>query len=90
MLHQLKPLNKGIVSYGEHKSATIRSLINLTQREQEVLRHICDGNSMSEVACILHLSTSTIITHKRKLFDKFNINNLVRLGVLAERYGFLT
>ena len=44
---------------------------------------------MNEVADMMHLSRSTIISHKRNLFLKFSINNLVRLGVLAERYGYV-
>lgn len=62
--------------------------IKLTKREQEVVELICEGRSMNEVAAILYLSPSTIISHKRQLFRKFGINSLVRLGVLAERYGF--
>lgn len=75
--------------YIESRSQSIISLVKLTRREQEVLHHICKGHSMVKVAEILNLAPSTIITHKRRIFQKFNINSLVRLGVLAERYGFL-
>jgi len=63
--------------------------LKLTRKELQVLREICKGYSMNAVAKRLHLAPSTIITHKRNLFSKFGINNLVRLGVLAERHGFL-
>jgi len=60
--------------------------INLTKRERETLYFVCQGYSMKEVANEMFVSPSTIISHKRKLFRKFDVNSLVRLGVLAERY----
>ena len=61
--------------------------VNLTKREREIIYYICLGNTLKEVGKILYLSPSTVISHKRSIFLKFDINSLVRLGVLAERYG---
>lgn len=60
--------------------------IKLTRKEREVLYYICQGHSMKEVALKMFVSPSTIISHKRRIFYKFQVNSLVRLGVLAERY----
>ena len=65
------------------------SKIVLTQREQEVLHFICQGNTFNAVAKLLHLSPHTIVTHKKNLIKKFDAKNIVHLGVLAERYGYL-
>jgi|GEM_PF-7095198 len=59
---------------------------SLTKREREALYFICQGLSMKEVAVEMYVSPSTVISHKRNLFEKFGVKNLVRLGVLAERY----
>ncbi len=64
--------------------------IDLTKREREIIYYICQGNTLNEVGKILFLAPSTIISHKRRLFLKFDINSLVRLGVLAERYKLTT
>lgn len=63
--------------------------VALTRRELEVLKLICMGKSMNEVAKQIHISGSTVISHKRNLFKKFQVNSLVRLGVMAERLGYL-
>jgi len=59
----------------------------LTRREREIIFYICLGNTIKEVSKILFLSQSTVISHKRSIFLKLDIHNLVSLGVLAERYG---
>ncbi len=88
MIAQLRLNAKYPVRSQSQAPTKYRPLFNLTSREKEVLYHICQGHSMKEVAEIMYLSPSTIISHKRKIFDKFGVNNLVRLGVLAERYGY--
>lgn len=63
--------------------------IRLTKREAEILEYIGQGLTMKKIGVLLHISTHTIITHKKNLFDKFKVNNLVRLAVLAERYNLI-
>lgn len=63
--------------------------IRLTKREAEILEYIGQGLTMKKIGKQLHISPHTIITHKKNLFDKFRVNNLVRLAVLAERYNLI-
>jgi DNA-binding NarL/FixJ family response regulator len=69
-----------------HDNEIMPANLNLTTRERQVLEFICLGMKMKEIAKSLFLSESTIISHKRNLLSKFNVNSLVRLAVLAERY----
>lgn len=69
--------------------STTESRIVLTARESEVLQLICKGNTINNIACQLFLSPYTIVSHKQNLVKKFQARNIVHLGVLAERYGYV-
>jgi DNA-binding NarL/FixJ family response regulator len=56
----------------------------LSNRELEVLRRICAGQRVSDIATELHLSIKTISTHKRHIQDKLGLAStaaLVRYGM---------
>ena len=65
------------------------NLLNLSAREQQVLNLICQGNTFNDIASLLFISPYTVISHKKSLINKFKAKNLVHLGVLAERNGYL-
>lgn len=50
---------------------------------------ICQGNTINAIASKLFLSPHTVVSHKKKLIAKFKAKNIVHLGVLAERKGYL-
>ena len=47
----------------------------LTDREREVLQLIAEGHTSREIADILHVSVSTVDTHRKKIMDKLSIHN---------------
>jgi DNA-binding NarL/FixJ family response regulator len=56
----------------------------LSDRELEVLRHICAGRRSSEIAEALHLSVKTVSTHKTRILDKLQLGStaaLIRYGM---------
>jgi DNA-binding NarL/FixJ family response regulator len=55
----------------------------LSNRELEVLRRICNGQRLSEIAQALHLSIKTVSTHKRHIQDKLELPSMAALI----RYG---
>jgi two-component system, NarL family, invasion response regulator UvrY len=55
----------------------------LSAREFEVLRHLVKGLSVGEIGEIMNLHTSTIGTHKVRIFDKLNVNNIIELKELT-------
>ncbi|MCB9033292.1 MAG: response regulator transcription factor [Chitinophagales bacterium] len=46
----------------------------LTDRELEIVRLFAEGMSYKEIANTLNLSTSTVDTHKYKIFDKLGVS----------------
>ena len=86
MLNQAQVINRPTLKAIYRQDECNVSMINLTSREIQVLEYICLGYTMKQIALMLYISESTVISHKRKLLHKFNVSNLVRLGVLAERY----
>ena len=57
----------------------------LSQREQEVLRLLGNGDTVKVVAEKLYLSTHTIESHKQNIYKKLSINSMAELGRVAER-----
>jgi len=55
----------------------------LSQREQDVLKHIALGYSNKEISEQLYLSIHTVISHRRNLTDKLGIKTISGLTVYA-------
>jgi two-component system invasion response regulator UvrY len=58
----------------------------LTVREMEIANLLINGKSVSDIGEQLHLSVSTVGTHKARLFDKLGIENLAQLIELNRVY----
>lgn len=71
------------------KSGGSSSLIELSERENEVLKLIALELTQGEIAERLFISEHTVIFHKRKLFMKFNVKNTAGLIKSAMEQGFL-
>lgn len=58
----------------------------LSPREFEIVQHLVQGDSVSQISGKLQLHTSTIGTHKSRIFEKLNCHNLIELINLAKIY----
>ncbi|MBL4701610.1 MAG: helix-turn-helix transcriptional regulator, partial [Phycisphaeraceae bacterium] len=58
-------------------------LQSLTQRENEVLKLVMEGQTSREIASHLHRSEKTIQLHRANIMKKFNVNRVVDLINLA-------
>ena len=56
---------------------------NLSEREIEVLKSVAHGYSNKEIADRLHISTNTVITHRKNITDKLGIKTIAGLTVFA-------
>lgn len=56
-----------------------------SEREMEVLKHLCDGLSVSEIAEKIFLSVKTIEAHRSSLLRKTNTRNTINLVLFAIR-----
>lgn len=62
-------------------------LETLSEREMEILRLFYARKGVSEIASILNLSTSTINTHRIRIFRKMDVENMIDLVL---KYELLT
>jgi len=59
----------------------------LSQREFEIASLLLSGLTVSEVSKSLNLQTSTVGTHKSRIFEKLGIENIIQLKELATSYN---
>ncbi len=64
-----------------NKKRNHQNSIELTRRETEILEAILEAKSTKEIAESLSLSVSTIETHRKNLFLKFGVKNVVGLVI---------
>lgn len=80
-----KPMRLAFLSLPETSS-----LIEvLSKREQEVLGLVAQGLMNKEIAERLHISLTTVISHRKNLSEKLGIHSLAGLTVYAYTHGFL-
>lgn len=56
-------------------------------REREVLQLLAEGKSSPEIAGIMHISVSTVETHRRNIMRKLDIHSVAELTKFAIREG---
>ncbi len=50
-------------------------LIDLTEREEEVVALLADGNTNNEIADLIHVTERTVRFHLRNIYDKLDVNS---------------
>lgn len=88
-----------LVSQGEHfyspeltqkiKESQQNICIKLTPRETEVLYHVANELTNQEIAEQLFVSSTTVISHRKRLLQKFNARNTAGLIKKAMEQNFL-
>lgn len=61
----------------------------LSARELEIVRHLMKGESVSQIGAYLNLHTSTVGTHKSRIFEKLNCKNVIEINELARLHNFI-
>ncbi|WP_031468774.1 response regulator [Sciscionella sediminilitoris] len=78
----------GYLGAGDRTAA--RLLKTLTQREREVLARLSLGQSNTEIARRLHVSTGTVKDHVSAILAKFGVTTRLQAALVAERGGLNT
>lgn len=71
------------------KAATDDPLQRLTPREFQVFLRFANGQTVAEVAELLHISPKTVGVHQTKIMRKLGVRNSAELTRLAIRYGLV-
>jgi DNA-binding CsgD family transcriptional regulator len=64
--------------------------ILLTVREIEVLTHISEGKTNTQIAELLFLSGHTVNTHRKNIMQKLGVNNTASMVMYAVKSGFVS
>ncbi len=60
------------------RRGVLSSGLQISSREQEVLRLLADGRSAKQVAQHLRVSMHTVVSHKRRIYKKLDAHNLAQ------------
>lgn len=81
--------NNLITHLSDRKSASSDTERHLTPREIEIIRHIADGLTNSEIATKIFISTSTVNTHRKNVLAKLQLKNTAALIKYAADHNIL-
>src|SRR6478609_2934541 len=70
-----------------NKKSTTNPFQNLSARELEIVLLLNDGKTLVEICDLLHIEYSTVNTHKRKIFEKLMVGNVVSLSRLMRTFN---
>jgi DNA-binding CsgD family transcriptional regulator len=56
-------------------SSFLTPLVQLSPREQEIVRMVAEGHPNKVIAAVLNISTWTVGTHLRRIFAKFGVGS---------------
>lgn len=59
----------------------------LSPREFEIVSLLLDGKTVTDISRILNIQTSTVGTHKARLFEKLGVTNILELKEMATTYN---
>ena len=63
--------------------------VQLTEREVEVMIKVAEGFSSKDAAKKLHISETTVNTHRRNIMSKLNLNSATQLVRYAIKKGYV-
>lgn len=76
-------IKKALSGALKNHAAEINLKEDLSEREMEILKLLCDGLSPKEIAEKLFLSQRTVETHKTNIMHKFDVNSIAKLISLS-------
>jgi DNA-binding NarL/FixJ family response regulator len=79
-------LNEKLLSDLQSNHQSENPFDKLSPREFEIVQHLAQGNSLAGISQKLNLHTSTIGTHKARIFEKLACKNIIELNKLANVY----
>jgi two-component system response regulator DctR len=69
------------------RAQVLGRLVDLTEREQEVMQLIIDGLANKQIADALDISVRTVEVHRARVFEKMDVRSAVELANLMRGLG---
>lgn len=80
-------LTQKIISDMQSKKESENPFDKLSAREFEIVQHLAQGESVAEISKKLNVHTSTVGTHKARIFEKLHCHNIIDLTNLAKAHN---
>ena len=64
--------------------------VELTDREREVLQLLAEGKSTQQISALLHVSASTVSTHRQHIMEKLGMRTVAELTQHALQLGLIS
>jgi DNA-binding NarL/FixJ family response regulator len=74
---------------GDKFKPTFSGLVQLTDREVEVLHHVCKGLTNPEIGERLFISARTVEGHRKNIMEKMGVRNTAGMVVYAIKKGWV-
>jgi DNA-binding NarL/FixJ family response regulator len=82
--------NPALDEFLDPSKRRVKTTIDLTGRQREVLQLVAEGKSAKEIAGILNISPRTVETHKYKIMDELGARTTAELVQHAIKHGLIT
>lgn len=77
----------GMLAEDAYSKKAANPFDQLSRRELEIARLLLSGETLTEISQSLNIQTSTVGTHKHRLFEKLSVENLLELKELASTFN---
>ncbi|MBP7346419.1 MAG: response regulator transcription factor [Sediminibacterium sp.] len=81
-------LKQGAQPYPTPSTTTDHIRNSLTDREQEILKYLVEGQDYKKIASTLFISPQTVRTHISRIYEKLHINSKAQAIQLAHKYNW--
>ncbi len=78
-----------VESHAIHHHHVAHTVSSLTEREVEVLRYIAQGHINKEIADMMNISITTVISHRKNIIGKLGIKSVAGLTMYAISNGIV-
>jgi DNA-binding NarL/FixJ family response regulator len=83
-------VSKFLSKYNAVTDKQLKNDNEITKRELEIIELFAEGFNYKEVADKLNISSNTVESHKKNIFEKLEINSIVELVKYAIKHGIIT
>ena len=89
MGHMATTLSK-VLEENTYATKNYEKFLALSKREKEIIRLLAEGHSSAKISDMLCISSHTVITHRKNISRKLDINNFAELIKFANAFNLIS